>query len=325
MNKMFEKSLQSKILIVDEMHLSLMPMLKDRGFIPDYQPTIAKEKVLEIIADYEGIIVRSKLKIDKALLDKATRLKFVARAGAGLDQIDLVETQNRNICLLNAPEGNRDAVGEHCIGMILCLFNKLNIADRQVRKGIWDREANRGIELYGKTVGIIGYGNMGKAFAQRLLGFGCQVLAYDLNMSKVSDFFVSRSSLDDLFADVDVLSLHIPLTPENKLFFTESFFQRFKKNIFVVNTARGELIEMALLKKLILSGKIRGACLDVLENEKLATLSPAQKEAFDFLVATDNVLFTPHVAGWTEESYTRINEVLVDKIEQLYTKSAEKI
>jgi len=315
---MFEKSSQSKILIVDEMHLSLMPMLKEKGFEPDYQPIITKEKVVEIIGGYKGIIVRSKLKIDKSFLERATNLKFIARAGAGLDQIDLEEAKIRNIHLLNAPEGNRDAVAEHCVGMLLCLFNKLNLADRQVRQGIWDREANRGIELYGKTVGIIGYGNMGKAFARRLVGFGCQVLAYDLEMSKIDGFFVNKASLNDIFENVDVLSLHIPLTPENKLFFTENFFKQFKKNIFVINTARGELLEMDLLKKLILAGKIRGACLDVLENEKLATLSPSQQEAYDFLITTDNVLFTPHVAGWTVESYIRINEVLVDKIVKLF-------
>ncbi len=315
---MSDKSLQPKILIIDEMHISLLPMLEEKGFLPDYQPTITKEKVLAIIENYEGIVIRSKLKIDRLFLEKASKLKFIARAGAGLDQIDLAETEARNIHLLNAPEGNRDAVGEHTLGMLLCLFNKFHLADRQVRKGIWDREANRGIELYGKTVGIIGYGNMGKAFAQRLLGFGCQVLAYDIDMEKVSDYFVTKASLEDIFDSADVLSLHIPLSNENKAIFTESFFERFKKNIFIANTARGELLEMQLLKKLLLSGKIRGACLDVLENEKLTTLTPAQKEAFDFFAASENVLFTPHIAGWTVESYIRINSVLIDKITRLY-------
>ncbi len=315
---MSEKSSQAKILIIDEVHSSLLPMLEKKGFVPDYQPTITKEKVIEIIENYEGMIVRSKMKIDKALLEKASKLKFIARAGAGLDQIDLVETKIRNIHLLNAPEGNRDAVGEHTVGMLLCLFNKLHLADGQVRKGVWDREANRGIELYGKTVGIIGYGNMGKAFAQRLLGFGCQVLAYDIDNEKVNDFFVKQASLKDIFEGADIVSLHIPLTAENKAIFTENFFQNFRKDIFIVNTARGELLEMHLLKKLLLSGKIRGACLDVLENEKLTTLSPSQKDAFDFLAKAENVLFTPHVAGWTAESYIRINEILVDKITKLY-------
>lgn len=315
---MSDKSSQTKILIIDEAHSSLIPMLEKKGFLPDYQPTITKEKVVEIIENYEGVIVRSKMKIDKTFLEKASKLKFIARAGAGLDQIDLVETKIRNIHLLNAPEGNRDAVGEHTIGMLLCLFNKLHLADRQVRKGIWDREANRGLELYSKTVGIIGYGNMGKAFAQRLSGFGCQILAHDTDSKQVNDSFVQRASLKDIFSSADILSLHIPLNAQNKAIFTENFFQNFKKDIFIVNTARGELLEMQLLKKLLLSGKIRGVCLDVLENEKLATLSPSQKEAFDFLTKADNVLFTPHVAGWTEESYIRINKVLVDKITKLY-------
>jgi D-3-phosphoglycerate dehydrogenase len=307
-----------KILIVDEMHPSLLPMLESKGFVADYQPNIAQEEILKIIADYEGIIIRSKLKIDIFFLEKAENLKFIARAGAGLDQIDLEETRKRNIYLLNAPEGNRDAVGEHTVGMLLCLFNKLHLADRQVRRSIWNREGSRGEELYGKTVGIIGYGNMGKAFAQRLLGFGCNVLAYDIDHAKVDNYFARQASLAEIFVDADVLSLHIPLTPENKSMFEESFFYNFKKAIFFVNTARGELVEMQLLKKLLLVGKLKGACLDVLENEKLGKLTPSQKEAFDFLISAENVLFTPHVAGWTVESYQRINEVIVEKIMHLY-------
>ncbi len=300
------------------MHPSLLPMLEAQGFVANYQPQISKEEVFKIVGDYQGIIIRGKLKIDTFLLEKATSLQFIARAGAGLDQIDLAETSKRNIQLLNAPEGNRDAVGEHTVGMLLCLFNKLHLADRQVRSSKWDRESNRGLELYGKTVGIIGYGNMGKAFAQRLLGFACNVLAYDLDNEKIDNYFAKQSSLNQIFEEADILSLHIPLTPENKNIFDETFFTNFKKNIFLVNTARGELIEMQLLKKMILTGKLRGACLDVLENEKLGTLSPTQKEAFDFLASAENVLFTPHVAGWTVESYLRINEVLVEKISNLY-------
>jgi D-3-phosphoglycerate dehydrogenase / 2-oxoglutarate reductase len=296
-----------KILIIDEMHPSLMPLLQAKGFIPDYQPKITRAEVLAVIKNYLGIIVRSKLKLDKEFFECGTSLQFVARAGAGLDQIDLAEAEKRNIHLLNAPQGNRDAVGEHTVGMLLCLFNKLHLADRQVRNYIWDREANRGLELYGKTVGIMGYGNMGKAFARRLVGFGCQVLAYDIVPEKVDDFWVMKADTTDIFRETDIFSLHIPLNQGNKAIFTESFFQNFKKDIFLVNTSRGELLDFQLLKQLLLSKKVKGMCLDVLENEKLASLTEAQKEAFDFLITSENVLFTPHVAGWTVESYIRIN------------------
>lgn len=306
-----------KILIVDEMHPSLLPMLQEIGFQADYQPKITKEEVLARIGEYEGIIVRGKLKIDKSFLEKAQRLRFIARAGAGLDQIDIEETQKRNIALLNAPEGNRDAVAEHCVGMLLCLFNKINLADKQIRNRVWDREGNRGIELMGKTVGIMGYGNMGRAFAQRLVGFACKVLAYDLDSEKITDSFVIKSSLAQIQAEADIFSLHIPLTPENKQIFTATFFDNFQKNIFIINTARGELIDLQVLKQMLLSGKIRGACLDVLENEKLATMTEKQKEAFEVLTTMNNILFTPHVAGWTAESYVRINQVLVEKIKRL--------
>jgi D-3-phosphoglycerate dehydrogenase / 2-oxoglutarate reductase len=310
--------MSKKILIIDEMHPSLLPMLREKGFLPDYQPKISREEVIAIIGEYEGIIVRSKLKIDKPLLEKAVNIQFIARAGAGLDQIDIEETKKRNISLLNAPEGNRDAVAEHCIGMLLCLFNKINLADRQVREQIWNREGNRGIELMGKTVGIMGYGNMGKAFAQRLVGFGCKVLAYDINNEKVADTFVKKSSLEEIQAKADIFSLHIPLTKENKKIFTSTFFDNFQKNIFLINTARGELLDLQLIKEKIILGKLRGACLDVLENEKLATMTTEQKDAFDYLISAENILFTPHVAGWTVESYIRINEVLVEKICSLY-------
>ena len=306
-----------RILIIDEMHPSLMPMLEQKGFEADYRPAARAEEVLAIIGDYEGIIVRSKIKLDKVFFDKAQKLKFVARAGAGLDQIDTEEAERRQIQLLNAPQGNRDAVGEHAVGMLLCLFNKLHLADRQVRNYLWNREANRGLELYGKTVGIMGYGNMGKALARRLIGFGCQVLAYDIHEEKVDDFFVMKATPKDIFREADIFSLHIPLTRENKAIFTEDFFQNFRKDIFLVNTARGELLDLQLLKSLLISGRVKGMCLDVLENEKLATLTPSQKEAFEYLIQSEKVLFSPHVAGWTVESYVRINEVLVEKIAKI--------
>jgi D-3-phosphoglycerate dehydrogenase len=222
--------------------------------------------------------------------------------------------RQRNIALFNAPEGNRVAVAEHALGMLLCLFNKLHLADRQVRGGTWDREGNRGVELMGKTVGIIGYGNTGREFARRVNAFGCPVLAYDKYQQGYGDPFAEESTLEAIYEQADVLSLHVPLTPETLGWVDENFLGRFRKEIYLVNTARGEIVPLAGLMAALESGKVHGACLDVLENEKLATLNPTQRAAFDALAASDRVLLTPHVAGWTHESYRKINLVLVEKI-----------
>jgi D-3-phosphoglycerate dehydrogenase len=261
--------------------------------------------------------VRSKISIDKALIEKGTRLKFIARAGAGIDQVDETYLKERKITLLNAPEGNRVAVGEHTLGMLLCLMNKLNTANTEVKAGIWDREGNRGFEISGKTIGIIGYGNMGQAFAKCLKGFDCRVLAYDKFKKDFSDEFAQEASLEELFEIAEVLSLHIPLTSDSRNWADSTFFSKFKKSIWFLNTARGEITSFKAVAESINNGQILGAGLDVLENEKLKTLSDEQRLYFNELVNAPNVLFTPHVAGWTHESYRKINEVLVQKIKQL--------
>jgi D-3-phosphoglycerate dehydrogenase len=303
-----------QILVVDEMHPSLLPMLSAKGIHAEYKPAIVRKDILEAVEPYDGIIIRSKTIIDEEFLTKAPNLKFIGRAGAGLDQMDLEAIAKRNIQVFNAPEGNRDAVGEHAVTMLLCLFNNILQADKQVRTRVWKREANRGIELGGKTVGIIGYGNTGKAFARRLSGFNCKVLAYDKYVSNFSDAYAQEADMNQIFAQADILSLHIPLTSETNTLINTNFINRFSKNIFIINTARGEIVSLTDLAQAIESGKLRGACLDVLENEKLNTLTPAQEEAFNKLSLMPNVIFTPHVAGWTHESYVRINEVLVEKI-----------
>jgi D-3-phosphoglycerate dehydrogenase len=302
------------ILVVDEMHPSLLPMLAEKGIQAEYKPAIQRKEILETIAPYEGIIIRSKTVIDEDFLAKAPNLKFIGRAGAGLDQMDLEAIAQRNIQIFNAPEGNRDAVAEHAVTMLLCLFNNILQANNQVREKIWNREANRGIELGGKTVAIIGYGNTGKAFARRLSGFNCQVLAYDKYLSAYTDADAREASMDQIFEQADILSLHIPLTADTLKMVNSGFISRFTKDIFIINTARGEIISLTDLTQAIESGKVRGACLDVLENEKLNTLSAEQQQAFNYLCKARNVIFTPHVAGWTHESYVRINKVLVEKI-----------
>jgi D-3-phosphoglycerate dehydrogenase len=301
-------------LIVDEMHPSIVPMLKDAGIIPDFRPVISKEEIHKIIGDYEGLIVRSKLPINKELMDKAINLKFIARAGAGMDMIDVAEANKRNIQLFNAPEGNRDALAEHCMALILSLMNRVLIADREVRNKIWDREGNRGHELKNKTISIIGYGYMGKAFAERLKAFGCEILGYDKHLKNFSDGLIKEADMQEVFAKSDIVSFHIPLNSDTKGSINEKYLNSFKKNIWIINSARGEILSLKDLNKLLKSGKVRGAGLDVLENEKLSQLSEEQRNVFDELAKSDKIIFTPHIAGWSNESYVRINEILVEKI-----------
>ncbi len=303
-----------RILIADEMFPSIVPMLEGKGFLVDYRPSINREDILGCIATYHGLIIRSKTMLDKPLLDQATSLQFIGRAGAGLDLIDLDVVEQRGIHLMNAPEGNRDSVAEHAVAMLLCLLNHLIRADREVRQGTWKREENRGTEIGGKTVAIIGYGNTGKAFAKRLSSFGCRVLAYDAYLENYADAYASKSSMEEIFAQADVVSLHIPLTEESRMLVNETYLNRFKKSLYIINTARGEVLSLTALQAALQSGKVLGACLDVLENEKIKKLTPDQQIAFDFLAQSSQVILTPHIAGWTHESYQRINEVLVEKI-----------
>jgi len=249
-------------------------------------------------------------------LNCAKNLEFIGRAGSGMDNIDVVYTEKHNIRILNAPEGNRDSVAEHAIGMLLMLFNRLHIANQQVKKMIWDREANRGYEVKGKTISIIGYGNTGSAFARRLGNFGCKVLSYDKKQYSYGDSYTQESTMKEIFSDTDVLSLHIPLTNETRYLVNESYIAQFKKPFYLINTSRGEVVNLAHLSEAIQAGKILGACLDVLENENLQKMTAKEKGIFKNLQKNDHVIFSPHVAGWTKESFVRINEVLTKKIKR---------
>lgn len=305
--------MERKVLIVDDMHESILPMLRQIGFCPDYRPGIAKDEIIDIVEQFEGLFVRSKVYIGKDILDKAVNLKFIARAGAGMDMIDVEEANKRNIRLFNAPEGNRDALAEHAVAMLLTLLNNIHISDRQVRQSIWDREGNRGFELKGRTVAIIGYGYMGKAVAKRLKAFDCKILAYD-KLKDVIDENAVEATMDTIFNEADIVSFHIPLTSETYMLVDKNYLNKFRKNIWVVNTARGEVLKLRDLIELLESGKVRGAALDVLENEKIKTLTEEQKKDFDYLIKSEKVLLTPHVGGWTFESYEKISQTLVDKI-----------
>ncbi len=306
----------SLCLVIDEMQSSLLPLLAAVGVSADYRPGLTAAEVPAALAaqPYEGLVVRSKLRVTADLLAHGPQLRYVARAGAGTDNIDEAAMAAAGVTLLNAPEGNRDAVGEYAVGLLLGLLRNIARADHEVRLGQWQREANRGEEIGGKTIGLLGYGHMGRAFARRLSAFGCTVLAHDNDPTVLADDYATLVSLPELQARADVLSLHIPYSPANHHFVNASVLGSFSKPIWVVNTARGEVLDHAALVQGLQAGIVRGAALDVLDNEKLNTLSSAQQVTFNYLKSAFNVVLTPHVGGWTHESYVRINEVLVEKI-----------
>ena len=294
-------------------------MLEEAGFSNEENYKSSKSEIEEIISNYDGIVIRSRFNIDKQFLDAAKNLKFIARVGAGLESIDTDYAEQVGIKLIAAPEGNRNAVGEHSLGMLLSLFNKLNKADREVKNGLWNREANRGIELEEKTVGIIGYGNMGKAFAKKLKGFDCEVFCFDIK-ENVGDENAKQVSLKELQQKTDVLSLHTPWTPLTDKMVNSEFINSFTKPFWLINTARGKSLVTADLVSALKSGKILGAGLDVLEFEKLSfetlfdsdNLPNSLKELF----AMDNVILSPHIAGWTVESKEKLAKVIAEKIIQ---------
>lgn len=306
-----------KILHLDNNHPLLLKMLKDAGFKNEENYTISKAGTEEIISEYDGIVIRSRFNIDKQFLDAAKNLKFIARVGAGLESIDIDYAVKLGVKLIAAPEGNRNAVGEHSLGMLLSLFNNLNKADREVKNGLWNREANRGIELDGKTVGIIGYGNMGKAFSRKLSGFACEVLCYDIK-ENVGDDNAKQVSLKELQQQADVLSLHTPWTPLTDKMIDAEFIDSFSKPFWLINTARGKSVVTEDLVSALKSGKVLGAGLDVLEFEKLSfeTLFDSDNlpDSLKELFAMNNVILSPHIAGWTVESKEKLATVIAEKI-----------
>ncbi len=305
-----------KILHLDKNHPLLIEQLAAAGHKNDENYTISKSDTEKIIGMYDGIVIRSRFKIDRLFIDAATNLKFIARVGAGLESIDIPYAESKGIYLISAPEGNRNAVGEHALGMLLSLFNNLNKADAEVKSGHWNREENRGLELEGKTVGLIGYGNMGKAFAKKLRGFDCEVLCYDI-LEHMGNEDARQVSLSALQQNADVLSLHTPWTPETDKMVDAGFISAFAKKFFIINTARGKSIVTSDLVDALKSGKILGAGLDVLEYEKLSfetLFSETIPEPLEYLTTSNNVLLTPHIAGWTVESKIKLAQVCVDKI-----------
>ena len=313
--------IQKKILHIDNNHDLLLHQLTEIGFVNEIDFLSTKQEIENKIQDYQGIIIRSRFKIDKNFLDKATNLEFIARVGAGLESIDCHYAISQNISLIAAPEGNANAVGEHTLGMLLSLLNKLNQANNEIKSGNWNRESNRGHEIEGKTVAIIGYGNMGKSFAKKLKGFDCKVIFYDI-LQNIGDPNASQVSLKELQRSADVLSLHLPWTPETNRMVDATFINSFEKPFWLLNTSRGKNVVTDDLVTALKSGKILGAGLDVLEYEKLSfeNLLTENKipEAFQYLLQAKNVLLTPHIAGWTFESHQKLAQVIVDKIKAKY-------
>ncbi len=311
-----------KILHLDTNHPLLLKQLQEAGFQNDENYTATKEEIQSKIENYHGIIIRSRFAIDKPFIDKAKNLKFIGRVGAGLENIDINYAEKLGIQLFNAPEGNRNAVAEHALGMILSLFNKLNQADQSVRQGKWLREEHRGIELDGKTIGIIGYGNMGKAFARKLRGFNVEVICYDI-IDDIENSDATQVQIEELFKKTDILSLHTPQTSETMNMVNKAFIQKFKKPFWLINTARGKSVVTKDLVDALHKGKILGAGLDVLEYEKssfedLFNPKKDMPQAFQELLKMDNVILSPHVAGWTIASKEKLAQTIVDKIKTAF-------
>ena len=310
-----------RILHLDANHPLLIEQLHQAGFKNDEDYTSSKEVIEQKIKMYDGIVLRSRFKIDQQFLEAATNLKFIGRVGAGMENIDCEYAKIKGINLIAAPEGNRTAVAEHALGMLLNLMNKLSFADREVRNGIWKREENRGFEIEGKTVGIIGYGVMGKAFAKRLKGFDCKVICYDIK-SGVGDENAEQVALQQLQQQTDILSLHTPQTPETFHLINKKLIVGFQKPFWFINTARGKSVKTEDLVEALKSGTILGAGLDVLEYEKSSFENMFSDnelpEAFQYLIQADNVLLSPHIAGWTMESKEKLAQIIVDKIRVLY-------
>ena len=306
-----------KILFIDTVHPILNERLETAGYTCIDASQLSKKDCIKEAKNSTGIVVRSRFRMDESFLSGCDELKFIARSGAGMENIDVDYCESQGIDLYNSPEGNRNAVGEHALGMLLSLLNRLHLADREVRSGKWDREGNRGYELDGKTVGIIGFGNNGSAFAKKLRGFDVKVLAYDKYKNGFGTQWIEESDMDIIFKKADILSFHIPQNEETVGIFDQALLSQFSKPIILINLARGKIVDTRTLVEGLKNGKISGACLDVLEYEKSSFESFFEQELpepFEYLLNSDQVILSPHVGGWTHESYFKLSNVLADKI-----------
>jgi D-3-phosphoglycerate dehydrogenase / 2-oxoglutarate reductase len=312
-----------KVIFINNPHPVIQQKLEKAGYVCEMATDIPKEDVEKIINEFFGLIINSRFFIDKQFIEKAAKLRFIGRVGSGMESIDVAYAESKGIHCFNSPEGNRDAVGEHALGLLLSLMNKISVADKQVRQLIWRREENRGVEIKGKTVGIIGYGNMGSAFARRLKGFEAEVIAYDKYKKGFSDEFATECKLEDIFKRADIVGLHVPLTEETNYMVDSAFIGKFVKPFFLINTARGKVVNTADLVIALKNEKIRGAALDVLEYEDISfekMNADHLPEPLKYLFEADNVVLTPHIAGWTVESKYKLADVLAEKILEKFPK-----
>ncbi|MHB1922479.1 MAG: NAD(P)-dependent oxidoreductase [Chitinophagaceae bacterium] len=306
--------MERKILITAKVHPYLIDYLKEKEFKVLYHPAISYEEAFQLIHGCIGMVVTTRLVIDKNMLDNGVNLQWIARLGSGMEMIDVHYASGKGIRCVSSPEGNCDAVGEQALGMLLCVLNNILKSNLQLREGIWEREKNRGVELNGKVIGIIGYGFTGQAFARKLQGFDVEILAYDKFKSGFGDGRVREVQLDEIFHHADVISFHVPLTPETHHMGNDAFFQSFIGSIYLINTSRGQVVNTPDLISNILSQKISGACLDVLENEKINHMNQEEQEQFQFLLNAPNVVITPHIAGYTHEASLKMAEVVLKKL-----------
>lgn len=306
-----------KALITDDVHPLLIERLQEMGYEVVFRPEITFAETLNIIEPYSGLIINSKIFCGEELLSKAPNLKWVGRLGSGMEVIDTKACEAKGVKYFNSPEGNRNAVAEHALGLLLNILNNITKSNNEVKSGQWIREANRGEELSGKTVGIIAYGNTGEAFAKVLRGFDVTVLAYDKYRNGFGTDFVKESELSEIFEKADIVSLHLPLTDETMYMADQAFFNSLKKAIYLINTSRGKVLRTPALIEAIKSGKVKAAALDVLENEKINQLTVDEKEWFNDLIKEERIILTPHIAGWTHESKRMIAEVVVEKVKTL--------
>lgn len=315
------KKNNKKVLFIDTVHPVFMEELQRSDFECVDGSKLTRQEILDDLHLYGGVVIRSRIKIDEEFIDSGSSLQFIARAGSGMENIDANYAKGKGIACLSAPEGNRDAVAEHAMGMLLSLLHNLNKGDKEVRQGVWKREENRGTELMYKTVGIIGYGNTGSEMALRLSGFRMLCLAYDKYKKGFSNDYATECDMEGLYQEADIISLHLPLTKETEYLVDKNFLAQFHKPIYIINTSRGKIVKTEDLVEGLKSGKVLGACLDVLEYEK-SSLEDIERdntpEPFKYLVKSDKVILSPHVAGWTHESNERISHVLIEKIMDLY-------